>query len=227
MKETLRQWKRRFGEALVRWGTSLEPPSSASSPAQPGSAGRPAQTSRSPRPRKPVPPRRPGGSLAAASKAPVLAVPPVPPVRVKPMAVSPAEAKCPGLREPLSVESAVLSRDLSVLKREAADALAALGAAHALVTSARLAQVQEVRNRFDKGEVADDVVVALAGDYQGWQNDQVRLFDALALVLRMRVPQGNVLDQVDPGLHKQALSHLESLSLEYQRRLLMEQFPGR
>ena len=154
-------------------------------------------------------------------------VPPAPPVRLAPMAPSAAEAKCPGLREPLSVESAVLSRDLSVLKREAADALAALGAAHALVTSARLAQVQEVRNRFDKGEVADDVVGALAGDYQGWQNDQVRLFDALALVLRMRVPQGNVLDQVDPGLHQQARSHLEALSLEYQRRLLIEQFPGR
>jgi hypothetical protein len=161
------------------------------------------------------------------SSVPLPVVPPVPPVRIERLAVSPAEAKCPGLREPLSVERAVLSRDLSVLKREAADALASLGAAHALVTSARLAQVQEVRNRFDKGEVADDVVVALAGDYQGWQNDQVRLFDALALVLRMRVPQGNVLDQVDPGLHQQALSHLEALSLEYQRRLLIEQFPGR
>jgi hypothetical protein len=53
----------------------------------------------------------------------------------------------------------------------------------------------------------------------------VRLFDALALILRMRVPKGNVLDQVDPGLHEQAKSHLESLSLEYQRRLLMDQFP--
>jgi hypothetical protein len=41
----------------------------------------------------------------------------------------------------------------------------------------------------------------------------------------MRVPKGNVLDQVDPGLHEQAKSHLESLSLEYQRRLLMDQFP--
>jgi hypothetical protein len=114
-----------------------------------------------------------------------------------------------------------------VLKREAADALAALGAAHALVTSSRLAQVQELRGRVESGELDGDALMALAADYQGWQNDQVRLFDALALVLRMKVPRGNVLDQVDPGLHDQARSHLESLSLEYQRRLLMDRFPGR
>jgi hypothetical protein len=137
------------------------------------------------------------------------------------------QAACPGTREPLSVEEAVLDRDLTVLKREAADALAALGAAHALVTSSRLAQVQELRGRVESGELDADALMALAADYQGWQNDQVRLFDALALVLRMKVPRGNVLDQVDPGLHDQARSHLESLSLEYQRRLLMERFPGR
>jgi hypothetical protein len=128
------------------------------------------------------------------------------------------------VREPLSVESAVLSRDLTVLKREASDALASLGAAHALVTSARLAQVQELRPHVASGAVQGETLLALAADYQGWQNDQVRIFDALALVVRMRVPQGNVLDQVDPGLHEQARSHLEALSVEYQRGLLMDQF---
>jgi len=135
-----------------------------------------------------------------------------------------AAAQCPGLREPLSVESAVLARDMTVLKREAADALAALGAAHALVASARLAQVQDLRSRFESGEVTQDVMVALAGDYQGWQNDQVRLFDALSLVLGMKVPPGKVLDVVDPGLHPQARNHLEALSAEYQRGVLNEQF---
>lgn len=135
-----------------------------------------------------------------------------------------AASQCPGLREPLSVESAVLNRDMTVLKREAADTLAALGAAHALVASARLAQVQDLRIRFEKGEVAQDVMVALAADYQGWQNDQVRLFDALALVVGMKVPHGQVLDLVDPGLHRQARNHLEALSAEYQRGLLNEQF---
>jgi hypothetical protein len=150
--------------------------------------------------------------------------------KLAPKPVRPAPrpaATCPATREPLSVEKAVLSRDLTVLKREAADALAALGAAHALVTSARLAQVQELRGRVESGEIGGDVLMSLAADYQGWQNDQVRLFDALALILRMRVPRGTVLDQVDPGLHDQAKSHLESLSLEYQRRLLMDQFPER
>jgi hypothetical protein len=152
------------------------------------------------------------------------------PSKLAPKPVRPAPrpaARCPATREPLSVENAVLHRDLTVLKREAADALAALGAAHALVTSARLAQVQELRGRVESGEIGGDVLMSLAADYQGWQNDQVRLFDALALILRMRVPKGNVLDQVDPGLHEQAKSHLESLSLEYQRRLLMDQFPER
>jgi hypothetical protein len=135
-------------------------------------------------------------------------------------------AACPATREPLSVQKAVLERDLPVLKREAADALAALGAAHALVTSARLAQVQEVREMVERGEVEGEALVSLAADYQGWQNDQVRLFDALALVMRMKVPAGNVLEQVDPGLHEQARSHLESLSLEYQRRLLIDRFPA-
>ncbi len=142
-------------------------------------------------------------------------------------AVDPATelaALCPSLREPLSVETAVLSRDLSVLKREACDSLAALAAAHALVTSARLAQVQEMRPHVADGDIPAEALAAVAADYQGWQSDQVRLFDALGLVVRMRVPQGKVLDQVDPALHEQARSHLEALSLEYQRGLLQDQF---
>jgi hypothetical protein len=134
-------------------------------------------------------------------------------------------ALCPGVREPLSVEAAVLSRDMTVLKREAADSLAALGAAHALVSSARLAQVQALRPRVIEGEVPGEALMALAAEYQGWQSDQVRIFDALALVMRTRVPRGLVLDQVDPALQEQARSHLEALSVEYQRRLLAEQFP--
>lgn len=138
----------------------------------------------------------------------------------------PLMASCPGLREPLSVEDAVLRRDLSLLKREAADALAALGSAHALVASARLAEVQSLRERLRDGEDGGDRLMALAGDYQGWQADQVRLFDALALVMRMRVPSGRTLEQVDTGLHNEARRHLESLSVEYQRMLLSEQMGG-
>lgn len=148
------------------------------------------------------------------------------PEPARPMA-SPADriaALCPGVREPLSVEAAVLGRDMTVLKREAADSLAALGAAHALVSSARLAQVQELRPRVIEGKVPGEALMALAAEYQGWQGDQVRIFDALALVMRMRVPRGLVLDQLDSGLQEQARSHLEALSLEYQRRLLAEQF---
>ncbi|MFZ0408538.1 MAG: hypothetical protein WAM11_10580 [Cyanobium sp.] len=132
-------------------------------------------------------------------------------------------AFCPGQRQPLSVEEAVLARDMSLLRREAADALAALGAAHALVTSARLAQVQHLRPLVEKGEVSGEALKALAADYQGWQNDQVRLFDALGLVMRMQVPPGRVLDQVDPALQDQARQHLASLSVEYQRRQLQHQ----
>ncbi|MDM7953018.1 MAG: hypothetical protein QUV07_07360 [Cyanobium sp. CZS 25K] len=152
--------------------------------------------------------------------------PPAPATPTSPSAVpiDRTAALCPGVREPLSVEAAVLARDMTVLKREAADSLAALGAAHALVSSARLAQVQELRPRVIDGQVPGETLMALAAEYQGWQGDQVRLFDALALVLRMRVPQGLVLDQLDPGLQEQARSHLEALSLEYQRRLLAEQF---
>ncbi len=139
-------------------------------------------------------------------------------------APDPGAALLPGVREPLSVEAAVLSRDMTVLKREAADSLAALGAAHALVSSDRLAQVQELRPRVMEGQASGEALMALAAEYQGWQGDQVRIFDALALVMRMRVPRGVVLDQLDPALQEQARSHLEALSVEYQRRLLAEQF---
>jgi hypothetical protein len=114
---------------------------------------------------------------------------------------------------------------MTVLKREAADSLAALGAAHALVASARLAQVQALRPLVVEGKAPGEALMALAAEYQGWQSDQVRIFDALALVMRTRVPEGLVLDHVDPGLHEQARAHLEALSVEYQRRLLSQQFP--
>ncbi|KEF40925.1 MAG: hypothetical protein ER33_14350 [Cyanobium sp. CACIAM 14] len=168
-----------------------------------------------PEPPSPEPP--PPRPLAAAAPAAVTTQTSTP--------VDPITSLCPGVREPLSVEAAVLSRDMTVLKREAADSLAALGAAHALVSSARLAQVQALRTRVMEGEVPGEALRALAAEYQGWQSDQVRIFDALALVLRTRVPRGLVLDQVDPALQEQARAHLEALSLEYQRRLLSEQFP--
>ena len=130
----------------------------------------------------------------------------------------------PASREPLTVEAAVLGRSMSLLKREAADALAALGAAHALVTSARLSQVQHLRDLVERGNAPVDALAALAADYQGWQNDQVRLFDAMAMVVRMGVPTSTALEQIDPQLHEQARAHLASLSVEYQRSLLIDQF---
>jgi len=135
-----------------------------------------------------------------------------------------ASLATPANREPLSVEEAVLGRSMALLKREASDSLAALGAAHALVTSARLSQVQQLRDLVERGTVPLEALGALAADYQGWQNDQVRLFDAMALVLRMAVPTGTALEQIDPHLHEQARAHLASLSTEYQRGLLMDQF---
>jgi hypothetical protein len=137
-----------------------------------------------------------------------------------------ASAGYPALRDPLTMEQAVLQRDMSLLKREAADTLAALGAAHAMVTSSRLAQMQGLRSQVRAGQQPDQALIALVTDYQGWQNDQVRLFDALALVLRMRVPEGTTLEQVDPALRDQAKAHLEALSVEYKRGLLMQQFEG-
>lgn len=131
----------------------------------------------------------------------------------------------PALRRPIPIEKAVLNHDLRVLRREAADALAALGAAHALVSSARLAQVQELRQRIGEGQVSEDTLLSLAADYQGWVNDQVRLFDALSLVMRMRIPAGRVLEQLDPAMRPQACNHLEMLCLEYERQQLNQRFP--
>jgi hypothetical protein len=95
-----------------------------------------------------------------------------------------------------------------------------------MVTSSRLAQIQGLRHQVRVGQLPDQALIALVTDYQGWQNDQVRLFDALAMVLRMRVPEGSTLEQVDPVLRDQARAHLEALSVEYQRGLLMQQFDG-
>ncbi|MGL6135097.1 MAG: hypothetical protein ACRC1L_13055 [Prochlorococcaceae cyanobacterium] len=133
-------------------------------------------------------------------------------------------AACPATREPLSVEQAVLERSLSVLRREAGDALAALGSAHALVSSARFSQLQEVRQRVADDQLPQEALQTMAADYQGWQSDQVRLFDALALVLRMRIPKGMALEQVGESLEEQARHHLTSLAVEYQRGLLTQQF---
>ncbi len=114
-------------------------------------------------------------------------------------------------------------RSLVLLQREAADALAALAGAHALVSSARFSQLQELRQQVTSGVMPQDTLNALAADYQGWHSDQVRLFDALALVLRMRIPKGKALDQVGANLQEQCLQHLASLSADYQRGLLERQ----
>jgi|694.fasta_scaffold96381_4 hypothetical protein len=196
-RDGLRQW---LAGQLIAWGTALR--GRAHQPVPAGGAADSAArlTKRAPE------------SVALASR--------------EAAAEPPMLAFCPGLREPLSVEDAVLRRDLTLLKREAADALAALGSAHALVASARLAEVQSLRERLREGEDASERLMAMAGDYQGWQADQVRLFDALALVMRMRVPTGKTFEQVDPGLHAEARRHLESLTVEYQRMLLGEQIGG-
>jgi hypothetical protein len=198
--------RRRFGEFLVRLGHRLAP--AAESPPD-----RPAVLVK-----VPLSSQSGGGSADAMASQPLaesrVSVPPVPP----------AVLFSPASREPLTVEAAVLSRSMALLKREAADSLAALGAAHALVTSARLSQVQHLREQVERGAVTGDALAALAADYQGWQNDQVRLFDAMALVIRMSVPNGTTLELVDPQLHEQARAHLASLSAEYQRGLLLEQF---
>lgn len=178
---TRRGWRVRLADALIRWGSALQPP-------------------------RPLPP-------------PPLAVAAEPDRRLQAQ-----PGQLPGVREPLSMERAVRSRDLTVLKREACDALAALGAAHAVVTSARLAQIQALRSAVDRGEADEDELVELAGDYQAWQNDQVRLFDALALVLGMAVPEGRAFDQLDDEMREAADAHLGALAAEYQRRLLTEQF---
>ncbi len=193
----LRGW---LSRTLITWGTHLAGPAPASMP----------------------PPRLPDSAAATPTPLPGPGAGSSPPPRTT--AHAPLALFSPSSREPLSVEDAVLSRSMVLLKREASDSLAALGAAHALVTSARLSQVQFVRERVERGEEKPEALAALAADYQGWQNDQVRLFDAMALVLRMSVPSATTLELVDPQLHEQARAHLASLSAEYQRGLLLEQF---
>lgn len=127
---------------------------------------------------------------------------------------------------PLPLEQVVLDRDLTVLRRDAADAVAALGAAHALVASARLSTLQELRGRLRDGDGADpeQELVRKAADYLGWHSDQVRLFDATRLLLEMRVPEGTVLEQIEPELHDAARDHLGALATEHQRSLLSQQY---
>lgn len=151
---------------------------------------------------------------------------PSPPRPPRTQLASPAAAtsRLPGVRKPLTVEQAVRARDLTVLRREAADALAALAAAHALVASARFTQLQELRQEGDDQQVAADDLATLAADYLGWQSDQVRLFDTLSMVLSMRVPPAPALDLIDPAVREAAEAHLASLTVEYQRRLLDHQF---
>ena len=138
--------------------------------------------------------------------------------------ISGALIHCPATRAPLSVEEAVLERSMALLRRETADSLAALAAAHALVSSARFSQLQDVRQQVARGQLGEEVLATVAADYQGWQGDQVRLFDALQLILGMRIPKGKALDQVGQPLEEQARKHLTNLSTEYQRGLLSQQF---
>jgi hypothetical protein len=164
-----------------------------------------------------------GAALRRSQAAVPLPLPP--PVLPEPRPPA-ALSQLPGVRPPLSIEKAVRNRDLTVLKRESCDALAALAAAHALITSARLAQIQNLRSELEQGELEEEELADLAGDYQAWQNDQVRLFDALALVMGMAVPEGRAFDQIDADMTEAAESHLGALAAEYQRRLLSEQFEG-
>ena len=152
-------------------------------------------------------------------------MPPRPPATPPASPAAAATNRLPGVRKPLSVEQAVRRRDLTVLRREAADALAALGAAHALVASARFTQLQELRQEAErKNDVSGEDLATLAADYLGWQSDQVRLFDALSMVLAMRVPPAPALELIDPAVREAAQAHLASLTVEYQRRLLDHQF---
>lgn len=216
----LRQW---LGERLVRLAARITPPPSSSPPLPP------------PVPQRPEPQQQWLSHQQPAARADL--VKPVAPPRqqanptglpvvssIAPGVLPPVVFASPANREPLSVEQAVLGRTMALLKREASDSLAALGAAHALITSARLSQVQHLREQVERGTVPMEALGALAADYQGWQNDQVRLFDALGLLLRMAVPGGTALEQIDPHLHEQARAHLASLSAEYQRGLLNDQF---
>lgn len=217
----LRQW---LGGGLARLAARIAPPAPSPPPSSPPLPQHPQQrqqpwlSQQQPAARtdlvKPASPARQEPNPAGLPLAHPVAPGGLPPI----VFASPAN------REPLSVEQAVLGRTMALLKREASDSLAALGAAHALITSARLSQVQHLREQVERGTVPLEALGALAADYQGWQNDQVRLFDALGLVLRMAVPGGMALEQINPHLHEQARAHLASLSAEYQRGLLNDQF---
>ena len=162
---------------------------------------------------------------AAAVLPPASLLPPRPP-RSQLLSPRAATRRLPGVREPLSVEQAVRSRDLTVLRREAADALAALGAAHALVASARFTQLQDLRHEVERGQASEADLATVAADYLGWQSDQVRLFDALTMLLTMRVPPAVALELIDPAVREAAEAHLATLTVDYQRRLLDHQFGG-
>jgi hypothetical protein len=92
------------------------------------------------------------------------------------------------------------------------------------VASARFTELQERRQGADLGEAEEEALATMAADYLGWQSDQVRVFDALGMVLGMRVPSGSTLSLIDPLLRPAAEQHLASLAVEYQRRLLDQQF---
>lgn len=202
-RSLVRRWRVRLGRRLLRWGEALAP-----SPPPP-----PPPTLATPQPTAPVARAVPDLNRPRAPRNPLLA--PSAPTRQQ-----------PGVREPLSVEQAVRGRDLTVLRREAADALAALGAAHALVASARFTQLQDLRQQVERSQATEEDLATMAADYLGWQGDQVRLFDALSMVLAMRVPLARALDLIDPSVRGAAKSHLGSLTVEYQRRLLDHQFGG-
>ena len=196
----VRRWRVRLGRRLLRWGEALAP-------------GPPPPTLTTPQSSAPVARAVPDLNRPRAPRNPLLA--PSAPTR-----------QLPGLREPLSVEQAVRGRDLTVLRREAADALAALGAAHALVASARFTQLQDLRQQVERSQATEEDLATMAADYLGWQGDQVRLFDALSMVLAMRVPPARALDLIDPLVRGAAQAHLGSLTVEYQRRLLDHQLGG-
>ena len=199
-RSLLRHWRVRLGRRLLRWGEALAP-----SP--------PPPTLASPLPVAPVARAVPELNRPRAARSPLLA--PSAPTR-----------QLPGMREPLSVEQAVRGRDRPVLRREAADALAALGAAHALVASARFTQLQDLRQQVERSQATEEDLATMAADYLGWQGDQVRLFDALSMILAMRVPPARALDLIDPSVRGAAQAHLGSLTVEYQRRLLDHQLGG-
>ena len=206
----LQRWRQELAQQLERWALALRAAPAAASSADPDRSGRSVPQASLAEP-APAPTSQPADAAdAAAGTAPT-------------SDVTDPEDQCPASRPPLSLEQAVRQRSLGLLQREAADALAALAGAHALVSSARFSQLQELRQQVAAGAMPQDMLNTLAADYQGWHSDQVRLFDALALVLRMRIPRGKALDQVGETLQQQCLEHLASLSADYQRGLLERQ----